>query len=64
MTATEFMPRMMAIGRIGLAINLLDRFGSNFKERGVLDNELLGVPQESLGEVVTKVRGQGVYTTI
>ena len=59
-TATEVMPRLMAVGRIGLAINLLDRFGSNFKERGVLENELLGVPQESLRDVVTRVRAQGV----
>ncbi|KAJ4113868.1 hypothetical protein NW768_011398 [Fusarium equiseti] len=60
MTATKFMPRMMAVGRIGLAINLLDRFGSNFKERGILENELLGVPQESLREIVTRVRAGGI----
>jgi len=60
MTATEVMPRLMAVGRIGLAINMLDRFGSNFKERGVLENELLSVPQESLGDVVTRVRAQVV----
>ena len=59
-TATEFMPRMMAVGRIGLAINLLDRFGSYFEERGVLENELLGVPQESLREVIARMRAEGV----
>ncbi|RBR24863.1 uncharacterized protein FIESC28_02353 [Fusarium coffeatum] len=57
-TATEFMPRMLAVGRIGLAINMLDRFGSNFKMRGVLENELLGVPQESLREVVARMRAE------
>ena len=54
------MPRLMAVGRIGLAINLLDRFGSNFKERGILENELLGVPQESLREVIARMRAAGV----
>jgi hypothetical protein len=59
MTETEFMPRMMAVGRLGLAVNLLDRFKANFLERGVLDNDLLGVPHESLRDVITRVRTQG-----
>lgn len=59
-TATEVMPRLMAVGRIGLAVNLLDRSGSNFKERGILENELLGVPQESLREVIARMRAEGV----
>ncbi|KAF4457910.1 Isoflavone reductase like protein P3 [Fusarium austroafricanum] len=56
-TETEYMPRMMAIGRLGLAINVQDRFEANFEKRGVLDNELLGVPRESIDDVVARVRG-------
>ncbi|KAF4336267.1 isoflavone reductase like P3 [Fusarium beomiforme] len=54
-TATEMMPRMMAMQRLGLAIHVQDRFEANFKERGILDNELLEVPQESIEEVVARV---------
>ncbi|KAF4434843.1 Isoflavone reductase like P3 [Fusarium acutatum] len=55
-TATEMMPRMMATGRLGLAVNVQERFDANFEKRGILDNELLGVPQESIEEVVARVR--------
>lgn len=55
-TATEMMPRMMATGRLGLAVNVQDRFEANFEGRGILDNDLLGVPQESIEEVVARVR--------
>ncbi|EWZ01213.1 hypothetical protein FOYG_00881 [Fusarium oxysporum NRRL 32931] len=55
-TATEMMPRMMATGRLGLAVNVQDRFEANFERRGILDNDLLGVPQESIEEVVARVR--------
>ncbi|KAF9784264.1 hypothetical protein IL306_007508 [Fusarium sp. DS 682] len=58
-TATEMMPRMMAMQRLGLAIQVQDRFEANFKKRGILDNELLGIPQESIQEVVSRViKGQ------
>ncbi|RKK67277.1 hypothetical protein BFJ69_g14648 [Fusarium oxysporum] len=54
-TATEMMPRMMATGRLGLAVNVQERFEANFERRGILDNDLLGVPQESIEEVVARV---------
>ncbi|KAL9573240.1 hypothetical protein ACKAV7_002925 [Fusarium commune] len=55
-TATEMMPRMMATGRLGLAVNVQDRSEANFEKRGILDNDLLGLPQESIEEVVARVR--------
>ncbi|KAM5354975.1 hypothetical protein ACJ41O_001621 [Fusarium nematophilum] len=54
-TATEMMPRMMATGRLGLAAVMKPEFGANLKERGVLDNDLLGVPQERLDDIVGRV---------
>ncbi|CAG7560658.1 unnamed protein product [Fusarium equiseti] len=35
MTATEVMPRLMAVGRIGLAINMLDRIGDMSDPLGI-----------------------------
>ncbi|VUC26962.1 unnamed protein product [Clonostachys rosea] len=55
-TQTEFMPKMNAVGRLGLAVNMKDSFGANFKALGLLDNESLEVPQESLEDVVRRVR--------
>jgi hypothetical protein len=42
--------------QLGLAVNVQDRFEANFEKRGILDNDLLGVPQESVEEVVARVR--------
>ncbi|PNP82841.1 hypothetical protein FNYG_04072 [Fusarium nygamai] len=54
--AIEMMPRMMTTGRLGLVVNVQDRFEANFEKRGIVDNGLLGVPQESIEEVVARVR--------
>ncbi|KAK5166112.1 uncharacterized protein LTR77_008373 [Saxophila tyrrhenica] len=37
--------RMMALGRLALLVNLREECEPNFKRRGVLDNEVLGVPE-------------------
>ncbi|KAF5609657.1 isoflavone reductase like P3 [Fusarium subglutinans] len=55
-TATEMMPRMIATRRLALAVTVQERCGANFEKRGILDNELLGVPQEIIQEVVARVR--------
>lgn len=55
-TATEMMPRMMTTGRLGLAVNVQERFQANFEKRGILENDSLGVPQESIEEVVARVK--------
>lgn len=55
-TATDMMPRLMAIGRLGLAVIVQERFKASFETRGILDNDLLGVLQESIEEVVARVR--------
>lgn len=52
--ATEFMPRMKALGKLALAINLKPEFQQNFKELGKLDNGLLGIQQEDVDEVVAR----------
>ena len=53
--ATEMGPRMMAIGRLALASNMKPEFGQNFKELGLLENEMLGIPKESMEDVVREV---------
>jgi hypothetical protein len=53
--ATEFMPRMMAQGKLALAINLKTEFQQDFAKLGKLDNKLLGIHQESVDEVVASV---------
>lgn len=45
--------REMALGRLALLVNLREECEPNFKRRGVLDNEVLGVPQ-LLFEVVLR----------
>jgi hypothetical protein len=52
--ATEFMPRMMALAKLALAINLKPEFQQDFRKLGKLDNELLGIQQESVDEVVAR----------
>jgi hypothetical protein len=52
--ATEFMPRMMALAKLALAINLKPEFQQDFQKLGKLDNELLGIQQESVDEVVAR----------
>ena len=37
--------RMMALGRLALLVNLREECEPNYQVRGVLDNELLGIPQ-------------------
>ena len=53
--ATEFMPRMIALAKLALAINLKPEFQQDFAKLGKLDNELLGIYQESVDEVVASV---------
>jgi hypothetical protein len=53
--ATEFMPRMMAQGKLALAINVKSEFQQDFAKLGKLDNKLLGIQQESVDEVVASV---------
>jgi hypothetical protein len=55
-TETEIMPKMMAAGRLGLAVNMKESFGANFRALGLLENELLGVSQESLEDIVRRAR--------
>ncbi|KAF5577446.1 isoflavone reductase like P3 [Fusarium pseudoanthophilum] len=58
-TATEMMPRMLAFGRMGLVVievNVGEIFEADFEKRGVLDDDLLGVPQEIIEGVVARVR--------
>ena len=37
--------RMTALGRLALLVNLREECEPNYQRRGVLDNELLGIPQ-------------------
>jgi hypothetical protein len=53
--ATEFMPRMMAVGKLALAINLKPEFQQDFVKLGKLDNDLLGIHPENVDEVVARV---------
>ncbi|MCJ1421364.1 hypothetical protein MMC32_007727 [Xylographa parallela] len=46
---------MAAMGKLALASNLKDVYGSNFRELGLLDNKILGLPHEDLNEVVAAV---------
>jgi hypothetical protein len=54
-TATERMPRLMATGRLGMAVQMKPEFGANFADRGILDNEALGIPRANLDDVVQQV---------
>ncbi|KAF5004699.1 hypothetical protein FDECE_8810 [Fusarium decemcellulare] len=54
-TATERMAQLMATGRLGLASVMKPEYGANLKARGLLENDLLGVPQESLDDIVKRV---------
>ncbi|KAF4465917.1 Isoflavone reductase like P3 [Fusarium albosuccineum] len=54
-TATDRMAQFMATGRLGLASVMKPEYGANLKARGLLENDLLGVPQESLDDIVEQV---------
>ncbi|KAF5695226.1 isoflavone reductase like P3 [Fusarium denticulatum] len=53
---TEMMPRMLATGRLSLAVNVKEGSKANVEKRGILDNDLLRVPQESIEDVVARVK--------
>lgn len=55
-TATEFMPKMMATGRLGLAVNMKPEFEADFRAHGWLENEKFGVPRENLVDIIKSVR--------
>ncbi|KAF5576556.1 isoflavone reductase like P3 [Fusarium pseudocircinatum] len=54
-TATEMMG-MLAAGRLSLAVNVNERSKANFEKRSMLDNDLLRVPQESIEDVVARLK--------
>lgn len=50
--------RMMALGRLALMVNLREDCEPNYQRRGVLDNELLGIPQLPFEDVLRKAFAQ------
>lgn len=46
--------RMMALGRLALLVNLREECEPNYQRQGVLDNELLGIPQVPFEVVLRK----------
>ena len=57
--AEELMPRLMAVGRLALAVHVKPECQQNFRKLGLLDNELLGIEQENVDEVVAGVLKNG-----
>lgn len=50
---------MRAMGKLALASCLKEAYGANFAKQGLLMNETLGLPRESVDEVVARVLGKG-----
>jgi hypothetical protein len=57
-TAQEFMPRMMAIGRLALLSSVKGGLGADFVEEGLSWNEKLGVQREDVNVVTRRVLKQ------
>ena len=51
---------MMAVAKLGMAVELKDEFGSNFDKLGILDNDLLGLSRESVDDTVAAVLKVGL----